>query len=81
MKILETINAILKYCKSSMNSLTKLNVYLKDNNSQRYKEMNQAYVTYFKSQNANVCARITVGCGNLALGADVEIDGVAIVES
>ena len=52
---------------------------MKDNGPQRFAEMNQAYVAFFKSRNAPVCARITVGCGNLALGSDVEIDGIAVM--
>ncbi|ETO35759.1 hypothetical protein RFI_01303, partial [Reticulomyxa filosa] len=53
--------------------------FLKDNTPERYAQMNAAYVEFFKSQKADVCARITAGCGNLALGSDVEIDGVAFL--
>ena len=62
-----------------MGNLVKLSVFLKDNQPDRYSEMNKAYVSFFKSRNIPVCARITVGCGNLALGSDVEIDGMAVM--
>ena len=80
-QVLTNIETILRSSGSSFSNLVKLQVYLKDNNPQRFAEMNQAYVAFFKSRNAPVCARITVGCGNLALGSDVEIDGMAVVPS
>ncbi|ETO11892.1 hypothetical protein RFI_25485 [Reticulomyxa filosa] len=78
-QVLENIATILKASGSCVHHLVKLNVFLKDNTPERYAQMNAAYVEFFKSQKADVCARITVGCGNLALGSDVEIDGVAFL--
>ena len=39
--------------------------------------MNEAYMAFFKARGIPPIARITVGCTGLALGAQVELDGVA----
>ena len=62
-----------------MKYITNLKVFLTNNNKQRYGQMNEAYVEFFRSRNLPVCSRITVGCSALALGADVEIDGSAVI--
>eukprot|EP01084_Bolivina_argentea_P020017 37252_1 len=77
--ILESIEKILNECGTSMKYITNLKVFITNNNPQRYKQMNDAYVKFFKQRNLPVCARITVGCSALALGADVEIDGSAVI--
>eukprot|EP00759_Apiculatamorpha_spiralis_P045099 PhF_6_TR41935/c0_g1_i1/m.63468/K09022/ridA, tdcF, RIDA; 2-iminobutanoate/2-iminopropanoate deaminase len=75
---LRNMETILISCGSSFNDVVKLNVFLKDNNPDRFNQMNKAYTAFFVERKVPVCARITVGCGNLALGADVEIDGFAL---
>eukprot|EP00493_Phyllostaurus_siculus_P025529 UN25873 len=63
-----------------MENLIKLNVYLKDNDKQKFQDMNKAYTKYFaKLKITALPARITVGCGALALGASVEIDALCQV--
>lgn len=57
--------------------LIKVNVYLKDNSKERFFELNEGYAEFFRQHNLPFPARITVGCGTLALGAQVEIDAVA----
>eukprot|EP01084_Bolivina_argentea_P020018 37254_1 len=76
---LESIEKILKSSGTSMKYITNLKIFLTKNNPERYKEMNDAYVKFFKSRNLSVPSRITVGCSALALGADVEIDGSAVI--
>ena len=77
--ILESIQKILIECGSSFEYITNLRVFIDNNTKQRYQEMNAAYVEFFESRKLRVCSRITVGAQGLALGADVEIDGSAIV--
>eukprot|EP00466_Bigelowiella_natans_P005970 jgi/Bigna1/146243/aug1.111_g20951 len=77
--IMVLIEAALKSCGASMDDLTNVNVFLKDNNGPRFREMNRAYIKYFKG--TPLPARITVGCGNLALGANVEIQATAYRKS
>jgi enamine deaminase RidA (YjgF/YER057c/UK114 family) len=57
--------------------LVKINVYLKDNTKDRFMEMNEGYAEFFKREHLPFPARITVGCGALALGAQVEIDALS----
>ena len=76
---LESIEKILNKCGSSMKYVTNLKIFLTNNNKQRYSQMNEAYVEFFRSRNLPVPSRITVGCSALALGADVEIDGSAVL--
>lgn len=80
---LENIRLILKACGLSMDNLLKVQVYLKDNDGKtekggRFYEMNAAYSAFFKNVAGNrLPPRITVGCGTLAGGANVEIDAQA----
>eukprot|EP00164_Ancoracysta_twista_P003280 GFYU01004377.1.p1 GENE.GFYU01004377.1~~GFYU01004377.1.p1 ORF type:complete len:192 (-),score=26.55 GFYU01004377.1:390-932(-) len=57
--------------------LLKVNVYLKDNSRERFASMNSGYAAFFAEEDLPYPARITVGCGALALGAVVEVDAVA----
>jgi len=82
-RCLENIKIILKACGMSMDNLLKVNVYLKDNDGNaepggRFHAMNQAYTAFFHGiPHHHLPARITVGCGTLAGGAQVEIDAQA----
>jgi 2-iminobutanoate/2-iminopropanoate deaminase len=71
---LRNIETILEGCGASLEHLIKLNVFLAD--MQSFAEMNAAYLEVIGSDPP---ARITVGRAALALGAAVEIDGVAYV--
>ena len=52
-----------------------VHVYLVDNTKERFAMMNAGYLEFMGER--PLPARITVGCGALALGASVEIDVVA----
>lgn len=69
---LRNIEKILAACGATLADLVKVNVYLADMST--FAEMNAAYL---KVMGGDVPARITVGRAELALGAAVEIDGVA----
>jgi 2-iminobutanoate/2-iminopropanoate deaminase len=69
---LRNIETILKECGASLADLVKVNVFLTD--IQTFSEMNAAYLDVMGSDPP---ARITIGRSEFALGAAVEIDGVA----
>ncbi len=69
---LRNIETILRACGAGLDDLVKVNVFLAD--IDRFGEMNEAYLAVMGSDPP---ARITVGKADLALGAAVEIDGVA----
>ena len=69
---LRLIERILEACGASLDDLVKVNVFLADIST--FGEMNTAYLQVMGSDPP---ARITVGRADLALGAAVEIDGVA----
>jgi 2-iminobutanoate/2-iminopropanoate deaminase len=69
---LRNIETILADCGASLADLVKLNVFLA--NMATFPEMNEAYLAVMGDDPP---ARITVGRAGLALGAAVEIDGVA----
>ena len=73
---LHCVRRILENCGRGAR-LLKVNVYIKGNSKERFMEMNNAYSRFFEEVGWEYCARITVGCGALALGAQVEIDAVA----
>lgn len=66
------IESILKECGATLDDLVKVNVFLSDIDA--FQDMNDAYVEVIGDDPP---ARITVGRAKLALGAAVEIDGVA----
>lgn len=72
---LRNMEAILKECGASLADLVKVNVFLAD--MKTFPEMNAAYLEVIGAANPEPPARITVGRAELALGAAVEIDGVA----
>lgn len=69
---LENIAKILAAAGAGFEDLVNLKVFLVD--MTRFREMNEAYRAFFPSDPPS---RITVGCSALALGAAVEIEGVA----
>ena len=71
-RALRNVETILAACGTSLQDLVKVNVFLRD--LATFSEMNEAYLGVFGQ---TVPARITVGRVDLALGAAVEIDGVA----
>lgn len=72
---LANIRAILEAAGSSLEDVVKMNVYLSDMATSN--EMNEAYLEVFGEAPP---ARITVGGVDLALGAAVEIDCIAVTE-
>jgi 2-iminobutanoate/2-iminopropanoate deaminase len=71
---LRNIETIVRACNAGLSDLVKLNVFLAD--VKTFREMNEAYLEVVGEDPP---ARITVGRAELALGAAVEIDGVAYV--
>jgi 2-iminobutanoate/2-iminopropanoate deaminase len=69
---LRNIEVILKACGASLDDLVKADVFLAG--MQTFSAMNEAYLAVMGSDPP---ARITVGRAALALGAAVEIDGIA----
>lgn len=69
---LRNIETILKACGATLADLVKVNVFLAD--MKTFPTMNEAYLAVMGT---NPPARITVGGAELALGAAVEIDGIA----
>ncbi|EQD34174.1 Endoribonuclease L-PSP [mine drainage metagenome] len=69
---LRNIELILQSCRASLADLVKLNVFMADIGD--FATMNAAYLVVM---GAEPPVRITVGKAALALGAVVEIDGVA----
>jgi 2-iminobutanoate/2-iminopropanoate deaminase len=69
---LRNIEIILKACGATLADLIKVNVFLAD--MRTFSAMNEAYLAVIGSDPP---ARITVGRAELALGAAVEIDGIA----
>lgn len=69
---LRNIETILKECGAALADLVKVNVYLAD--MKTFSDMNAAYLEVIGTDPP---ARITVGGVDLALGAAVEIDGIA----
>lgn len=69
---LRHIEAILRPCGATLRDLAKVNVFLAD--METFGDMNTAYLSVMGDDPP---ARITVGRADLALGAAVEIDGVA----
>lgn len=70
---LQNIEAILEEAGAGREHIAKVNVYLSD--IKTFNEMNEAYVEFFSGPPP---ARITVGGVDLALGAAVEIDCIAV---
>lgn len=71
---LENIGKILEACEATFDDIAKVNVFLSDIST--FNEMNVAYLEFFDKAPP---ARITVGGVDLALGAAVEIDCIAVL--
>ena len=69
---LRNMQVILEACGAGITDVVKMSVFLADMDT--FPEMNEAYSTVMGSDPP---ARITVGRAGLALGAAVEIEGVA----
>mmetsp|Transcript_9291 Transcript_9291/g.16306 ORF Transcript_9291/g.16306 Transcript_9291/m.16306 type:complete len:173 (+) Transcript_9291:36-554(+) len=81
---LTNIDVILQACGCTFDDLVKVQIYLMDNDGimgpdSRFGQMNGAYKEFYgrKGLMHQLPARITVGSGKLALGAQVEIDAIA----
>lgn len=70
---LANIQSILEEAGASLEDVVKVTVYISD--MSRFNEMNEAYLEVF---GGSPPARITVGGVDLALGAAVEIDCIAV---
>ena len=70
---LNNIEAVLAEVGANRTHIAKCNVYLTDMGA--FAEMNQAYIAFFGE---DVPARTTVGVSELALGAKVEIECIAL---
>jgi reactive intermediate/imine deaminase len=71
---LENIKQVLEYAGSSLDRVVKCTVFLQDIND--YVAMNEVYASYFQEEPP---ARSTVAGSGLALGAQVEIECIALV--
>ncbi|MBI3752726.1 MAG: RidA family protein [Deltaproteobacteria bacterium] len=74
-RVLKNIKNILEAAGSSLESVIKTTVYLKD--LQKFGDMNQVYSEFFT---ASFPARATVEVSNLPKGADIEIDAIAVTK-
>ncbi|MEK6756123.1 MAG: RidA family protein [Bacteroidota bacterium] len=74
-QVLNNIQEVLKAAGSSMNSVVKTTVFLKDLND--FAAMNEAYAEFFSG---SVPARSTVEVARLPRDMKVEIEAVAVVE-
>jgi 2-iminobutanoate/2-iminopropanoate deaminase len=74
LQALAYIKRILEECGASLDDVVKVNAYITD--MSKFDEMNAAYMSVFGDTPP---ARITVGVNELALGASVEFDCIAIL--
>lgn len=73
---MENSRRVLERCGSSLDRVVKVTVMLADMNE--WSDMNKVYVTYFPE---HLPARSAMGTSGLALGARVEIECIAVVNS
>jgi len=73
-QVLRNIAAVLEAAGSSLDKVVKTTVFLKDMGD--FRAMNEVYGEFFPNEPP---ARSTVEVANLALGALVEIDAIAVV--
>ena len=72
---MENIAHILDEAGTDLNSVVRTTVFLKDLSN--FPIVNEIYGSYF---NEPYPARVTVGVKDLPLGADIEIDAIAVLE-
>ncbi len=73
-RVLENIKAVLEASESSLESVVKTTVYLKDMGE--FQKMNEVYARYFTE---NPPARATVQAARLPRDVSVEIDAIAVI--
>jgi len=76
-RVIENLAAVLKEGGSSLDRVVRSTVYLTD--LSLFPRVNEVYARYFRGDPAP--ARATVGVAALPLGAQVEIDAIAIAEN
>lgn len=74
-RIFENIDAILREAGISRSDIVKVTIYLKD--IKKFKELNEIYEEFFKEVPVKP-VRVTVGVNELPLGAEVEIEVIAV---
>jgi 2-iminobutanoate/2-iminopropanoate deaminase len=74
-QVLENLKAILEAGGADLSSVMKTTVFLQDMDD--FVEMNEVYATYFTD---NPPARSTIEVARLPMGAQVEIEAVALVK-
>lgn len=75
-RVFDNLQAVCEAAGGSLNDLVKINVYLI--NLANFAKVNEIMATYF---NEPYPARAAVGVAALPRGAEVEIEGVMVVES
>lgn len=73
-RCLKNLEGVLKEAGTSMERVVKCTIYLTD--ISRFEEVNSIYSSYFSG--VRPPSRVTVGVVSLPLGAEVEIDAIAI---
>ena len=76
-RVIENLAAVLEEAGSSLDRVVRSTVYLTD--LSLFPRVNEVYARYFSGDPAP--ARATVGVAALPLGAQVEIDAIAMVEN
>ena len=76
-RVIENLAAVLKEGGTSLDRVVRSTVYLTD--LSLFPRVNEVYARYFRGDPAP--ARATVGVAALPLGAQVEIDAIAIAEN
>lgn len=73
---MENVLAVLDTVGADTGDILKVRVLLTDIDT--YQEMNEIYATFFDEEQP---ARTAIEVGNLPVGADVEIEAVAVIEN
>lgn len=72
-RVMDNIKAILEAAGLTMDDIVKVTVYLRDIG--KFSEFNRVYSEYFRSPPP---ARVVVEVSNLPLGADIEVEAIAL---
>lgn len=73
-RVFENLQAVVESAGGSLNQMVKVNIYLTDLNN--FGEVNEVMSEYFQEPYP---ARACLGVSSLPKGADIEIDGVAVL--